>query len=103
VKIAVVSDDANFVAAVTGLAGAMGHEAVAGAGEASLTVLDGALDTAAFAAALGLADSLATVVFAPGSDGAAAGMANSAGVMHVYPRRSLPVELPRLIAPHSAE
>ena len=96
-KIAVASADANFLAAVTGFAGAMGHEMAGDPHEASLTVIDGALDEPSLAAALGAADGVRTVVFVPREDRTTAALVDARGVMHVHPRRSLPVELPRLI------
>lgn len=102
-SIAVVSDDANFVAAVTGIAGAMGHKMTADRTGGTLTVIDGALAAAALAEAVRNANGLRTVVFIPQTPGPASAVAQAANVLHVYPRRSLAVELPRLIALHAAE
>jgi hypothetical protein len=93
VKIALVSKDANFVAAATGLAGPWGTRLWPELAKGSLTVVD---------AALPIVDSLATVVFAPVGGGVAA-LASSAGAMCIHPRRRLPVELPRSIALYATE
>lgn len=99
-RIAVVSDDVNFVAAVTGFAGAMGHEIVARGERGQMTVLDGACVPDALAVGLRFADGLTTVVFVASGDEAAAAV-RFPGVLHVHPRRTLPVELPRLIELHA--
>lgn len=93
----ILSDDQLFVLVATGIVGALGHRVLVEwtpTGE-TVTVCDAA--TMDSPGVLDELDPLRTIVFvAPGGQGGS--LAETGRFLHVYPRGTLPVELPGLLA-----
>ncbi|MBA4179098.1 MAG: hypothetical protein C0506_00775 [Anaerolinea sp.] len=96
-QLVLLTGDPLFRTAVTGLAGALGHEVASGelAG-ADVTICDAG--TVDFAALAGQLDPLRTLVFLPSGAARMPPAAMLSAFPHVAARTALAAELPRLLA-----